>query len=1102
MARKSGLLMALALLVFLPASVSSLGLGEIRLNSYLNEPLDAEVTITTASVEELDSLKVAVASEEAFDRFGIERPLFLRDLSFDVETTANGGARLRIRSPDPVIEPFLTFLIEADWAGGRLLREYTVLLDPPLFLPEPKQPVQPEAPVADAPGAGVISRSPAAEPGPVVEPAPAPRAVVAPPAVVAPSTFGPVRRNDTLWRIASQVRPDRSVSVNQTMLALFEANPDAFEGNINVLREGATLTVPSRDEIARIGRARATAEVRRQHTEWEPGAAAGAPVPAPTVAASPAPTPAEERLELVVPGQPEAAVAAEPAPAAGPAATEAYLAEQQELNREMLSALQSLRQELEETRALIEMKDAEIAALQGRLGEIEAGVPAPGDVAVEAPVAALPAEATVEAPVEAPLEAPVEAVEPEPAAPVAAAPVAEPAPTGPEAAAPTVPVETPAPAPAAAPSESGGLLASLWIWIGAALVALLALALIRKRRQEQRAAEDDFAPFERPAKTDAEPVAVATGAAAAASFLVEEQAAPAARAAEAPAGDADPVSLEDTGTFDETGSLTDTGLDFDGGAATDVAAPAAGEQTASEYQYPFEDTIAGASGIDLDQSDPMAEADFHMAYGLYDQAADLIGKSVAREPDRVDLRMKLLDILFVWGKEDRFLTEASALRDTLGEDSAGDWGRVVIMGRQICPDEPLFEGETAADADVAVDATGGETETESASAAAESLDFDIGAEPVAESDEGLLDFDLGNTAEHPAPSAEGAADQTAELDIEDLGLDLDLGEATGEVLAGLAATGDEPEVDLNFDALQPDTGLNAQLEDEPAEGTAELPVPDAAELTSLTEQMEQVEEDAGELTEIVESVQDETQMAPFVAPTERLETIGEDDPTLGDLESAVAGNEAGTTRDMTSLTEILEATASIGDDAGTVVAQTIQMPAVPTPEEDNTDYTVQMDEAEFATQRLTAVIEQPDLDDDDTAQVEAVEEDHDPSLDLNDITAALGADLEDTAELPRAGEEPDSNTLMDEIFGDDEQTRIAPGIDVIAGDDHGGEREEPVQPAQVDVTLDEVGTKLDLARAYIDMGDPDGAKSILEEVLTEGDERQQDEARQLMDGVT
>jgi pilus assembly protein FimV len=91
---------------------------------------------------------------------------------------------------------------------------------------------------------------------------------------------------------------------------------------------------------------------------------------------------------------------------------------------------------------------------------------------------------------------------------------------------------------------------------------------------------------------------------------------------------------------------------------------------------------------------------------------------------------------------------------------------------------------------------------------------------------------------------------------------------------------------------------------------------------------------------------------------------------------------------------------------------------------------------------------------------------------------------------------------MDEIFGDDEQTRLAPGLDVIAGDDPSAEREEPVQPAQVDVTLDEVGTKLDLARAYIDMGDPDGAKSILEEVLSEGDERQKDEAQQLMDGVT
>jgi pilus assembly protein FimV len=349
-----------------------------------------------------------------------------------------------------------------------------------------------------------------------------------------------------------------------------------------------------------------------------------------------------------------------------------------------------------------------------------------------------------------------------------------------------------------------------------------------------------------------------------------------------------------------------------------------------------------------------------------------------------------------------------------------------------------------------------------------------------------------------ATSSDGSPDETAELDIEDLGLDLDLGDSTGEVLAGLAAAGDEPEVDLNFDTLQSDTGLDEQ----PAEGTAELPAPEGAELESLTEQMERVEEEAGDLTEVVESVQDETQMAPFAAPTEKLETLDEDDPTLGELESAVASDEHGTTPEMTSLTEILEATASIGDDEGTVVAQTIQMPAAPAPEEENTDYTAQMDEGDFASQRLTAVIEQPDLDDDDTAQVEAVEEDDDPSLDLNDITAALGADLEETAELPRAGEEPDSTALMDEIFGDDEQTRLAPGLDVIAGDDPSVKREEPVQPTQVDVTLDEVGTKLDLARAYIDMGDPDGAKSILEEVMSEGDERQKDEAQQLMDGVT
>jgi pilus assembly protein FimV len=1117
MARKPGLLMALALLVLAPAGVSSLGLGEIRLNSYLNEPLDAAVTIAVSSPEELESLEVAVASNEAFERFGLDRPRFLNDLVFTVEPAPGGAsATLRIRSPEPVVEPFLTFLLEANWSGGRLLREYTVLLDPPLFLPEPVAAPQPQAPVAETPGTGTIAR-PAAP-----APTPAPRATVAPPAIVGPSTYGPVRRNDTLWRIANQVRPDRSVSVNQTMVALFEANPDAFEGNINVLRAGASLRVPTRDEIARIGRARATAEVRRQHSEWTPGAAAGAPVPAPTVAASQgpaaAPAPTAERLELVVPGEAQPTTGQD-VDAAGTAAASGaeYAAEQAALNKEMMSALEALRGELAETRRLMELKDAEIAALQGRLGDIEAGV-APVDV---------PLEAAVDAPIEVPVEPiPGDAATPA-TAPVAAAAPAETAPaTAPDETAAPEPAPTPAAAPVTRPpAEDSGLLSSLWLWIAVALVVLLALALIRKRRRDQ-AEEESFGTFEPAAPREVPPVPVATGAAAAATgFLVEEQPAPARTRADRPPAKAEETAAvaDEAPAAAETSDEVDFRLDED--EPTDVAEnPAA----AAEYQYPFEDTIAGATGVDLDHSDPLAEADFHMAYGLYDQAADLIGKAVEREPDRTDLRLKLLDILFVWGQEGRFLTEAKALREAIDDDGAPEWGRVVIMGRQICPDEPLFAVEAATGVDQAVDASGKVED-----AAADSLDFDIGGDDDLAAADDLLDFDLGRTGELPAARAQGdTGDQTTELEIEDLGLDLDLGDATGEILAGLSAAGQEPELDVNMDDLQ--------SEDEPTTGsrdagdTAELLGLEAedsgntAELTSLTERMGAAADD--DLTEVAQRVEgaedsaddatelaphagfdDLTELAPHVRADEATARIERPDTSTGadeadDGRRAEGGEDedgrarAGDTG-LTGLTEILEATTKIGDDGATVVAQTVQMPASKNSDPEAEDYSSQVEQPDFATRRLTAALEQSDLDDDDTAEVEVVEE-PDPGLELDDLTAALSADLERTQELPKPGDEPDSEDLMDEIFGSQEETRIAPGFDVITGKDSQAPREEKIEPAPPDVTLDEVGTKLDLARAYIDMGDPDGARNILEEVLSEGNDSQRTEAQQLMEGVT
>ena len=106
--------------------------------------------------------------------------------------------------------------------------------------------------------------------------------------------------------------------------------------------------------------------------------------------------------------------------------------------------------------------------------------------------------------------------------------------------------------------------------------------------------------------------------------------------------------------------------------------------------------MSSESAVNLDQGDPLAEADFHMAYGLYDQAADLVRIALEREPDRRDLRLKLLEIYFVWGNKDVFLQTAKTLEATRDRAPAGEWDKIVIMGKQICPDEPMFAAERRA----------------------------------------------------------------------------------------------------------------------------------------------------------------------------------------------------------------------------------------------------------------------------------------------------------------------------------------------------------------------------------------------------------------------
>lgn len=246
------LLFGLVTLVFvLPSIASALSLGPIEVRSALNEPLDARIPVR-AEPAEVESLRAELASEEAFRDAGLDRPYALSEMRFEVIAEGSGAPYVRVRTREPVREPFIAFLADVRWSGGRLRREYTLFLDPPVYSER-----------RDAPAAAP-SR---AEPD--VPPARQPRdTAAAEPRRSAPGTYQ-VRQGQTAWQVANAVR-EPGFSVHQTMMALLQANPDAFVGgNVNNLRAGVTLQVPDREQLAALSDVEARRQFVQQTEDWE-----------------------------------------------------------------------------------------------------------------------------------------------------------------------------------------------------------------------------------------------------------------------------------------------------------------------------------------------------------------------------------------------------------------------------------------------------------------------------------------------------------------------------------------------------------------------------------------------------------------------------------------------------------------------------------------------------------------------------------------------------------------------------------------------------------------------------------------------------------------
>jgi pilus assembly protein FimV len=393
----------------------ALQLGEIQVKSALNQPLVASIPLHPKNLTELDGLTVGLAAATDFQRAGLPLTPTDQTLRFHVVTDNNGQKLVLVTSSQPITDPYLDFLVQVNTREGKQVREFVVLLNPVIAAPAPA--VQ-AAPVASAPAAATDAAQPAELPPPTqfpqpqVKPQPAPQPQIKPqpappqpaappPQPAAPASSHPqagepinVQRGDTLYRLAQQAIQGTDVNVNQMMLAMQAANPNAFfNDNIDNLKAGAILRIPTRDQIDRHSVATAAAEVRRQYAAWrtvkphpatvvEGAAAQAAANAAPQAGSAPA---TSDHLTLAPPTGQAGGTSNRPGVAGGtghaavPGLKQQLQADRDALislnqsNTDLGSRIQSLENIQTKTSQLLQLKDATIAELQRKLAAVQTG---------------------------------------------------------------------------------------------------------------------------------------------------------------------------------------------------------------------------------------------------------------------------------------------------------------------------------------------------------------------------------------------------------------------------------------------------------------------------------------------------------------------------------------------------------------------------------------------------------------------------------------------------------------------------------------------------------------------------------------------------------
>lgn len=1036
----------------------ALGLGELTLKSALNQPLQAEIELVETDGLSQWEIKPALASASDFERAGVDRLYFLTKITFKVE-----GDRVVLASREPVNEPFLNFLVELNWPSGRVLREYTLLLDPPTFQEESVQPLV----TAPARQGTVIAVTETANISAPVTPVAVNRWDSEP---SAPGTYK-VQPNDTLWEIALQTRPASGVTAQQMMVAIQNENPNAFiAGNINRLKTHQVLRIPDAESIKRVSFGQAVAEVERQNRALNTGAAqidaTGRAANSNTAVA--AKDGGEVRLLSA------ANETAETAGVSGDASQGAGSGRQQALendlaialenvdksrreNQELRERLEALEEQINMLQRLISLKDDQLATMQ--VGSAEQ---AAESVAEQTPVAVtetvtevaetvavtepevMPAGDTVDFNYSQSAEnAVADSAEIETAAlePDATAKAAEETARRERIAAMLAQQEE---QQRPQPTLLDDMISNpQYPLAGFGVLVLLGLLVARSLKQRKAVKQDDEVSDE------------------ALDFV---------------GADSDPANLDDFDFEDELSSgAADSDADY---ADVDIDLDLDLDHV-DQRDEKFE-TVAQTEDV-------ISESDIYIAYGKFEQAVDLLSDAIEKEPSRSDLRLKLLEVYVEMDDAEAFAVAEAGLNQ-LGDRSASQQAEQ-MRSRLSSPMAPAAAVSALAAADSALslddipaldDSMGDDF--------ADALDFgealDL-SEGVSDDDSAGLDLNTDEAGLEEVPT----------LDLDD-GLEFDLDGSVAELSKDFnrASEGDD-EFDIGSESVADNDALDFDLDGFSAEPeVAAVAVQDAAVSRAEAEDDNSLDFDLGSLSGSDDAAEPEAlpDMAAdddFALDFTPEASAASTDSDLSDLENLLDGEAEGS-GDLSDLSFDMEENTGFADaeEDADLKALEQELDVMTSSSADQADEDFSFDSGE--------------LDDDLTALAAETEE----SEEVMDFSADL-ADLDSEFESSAAVSDLDSFDADNvPVVSDQFDGRIEPGIPDDLDISTGGDIDLDELAAADDefdflAGTDECATKLDLARAYIDMEDFDGARELLQEVVQEGSDQQKADARGLMDNL-